>query len=103
MTTCTNVGYEELGCPPLKSIVLAKQRRLYQRLWQERRDMCDNPSVHAVRLTMTFNTPMNTHIDNLKNFVDHVAVGIESQTINCELYIIQKTKLPLNEPLSNTL
>ena len=64
---------------PLKSIILSKQRKLFQRLWKERRNMSDDPWAHTVRLTMTYNTPINTYINNLiNNSVDDVAVGIES-------------------------
>ena len=79
MTTCTDVCYVELGYPPLRSIIMSKQRKLFQRLWEERRGMSDDPWVHAVRLTMTHNTPVSTHINNLiNNSVDDVAVGVES-------------------------
>ncbi len=79
INTCTDVFYVELGSPPLKSIILAKKRKLFQRRWQERGNMSDDPWEHAVRLTTIFNTPMNIHINNMiNNFVDKVAVGIVS-------------------------
>ena len=36
MTTCTDICYVELGLPPLKYLVIGKQRKFFQRLWEER-------------------------------------------------------------------
>ena len=79
MTTYTNVCYVELGSPPLKSLVLSRQRKCFQRLWEERRGMPYDPWVHAVKLTLATNTLTSKHIHSLiNNYVDDVTVGIES-------------------------
>lgn len=75
MTTSTDVCYVQLEYPPLKSTVCIVKTKLFQRLWEERCDMPEGQWAHAVRLTMTHNTPVRTHIDNL---INNVAAGIES-------------------------
>ena len=79
MTTCTDICYVELGYPPLKSLVMARQRKLFQRLWSERCDMLDDPWTHAVTLTLAANTPTTTHVTGLLNDdIDDIKVGIQT-------------------------
>ena len=77
VTTCTEVCHVELGYPPLKAIVLSTQRKLYQRLWEERRDMFDDPWAHTVRLPTAHNTTIRrAHINNLiYSSVDDIAIS----------------------------
>ena len=65
MTTCTDVGYVELGLPPLKYIIRGKQRTFFQRLWEERQHMVDDPWVHAVKLVLATNTTTCKYIRGL--------------------------------------
>ena len=79
MTTCTDVCYAELGYSPLKSLVVARQRKFFQRLWWERRRMSDDPWAHALNLTLATNTPTSKHIQNLiNNSLDDIKAGIQS-------------------------
>ena len=50
ITTCNDLCYLEIGYPPLKDLVLAKQRKFFQRMWTDRSNMTDDPLVHAIRI-----------------------------------------------------
>ena len=103
MTTCTNVCYAELGYAPLKSLVLARQRKFFQQLWGERRRMSDDPWAHTVKLTLATNTPTSKHIQSLiNNSIDDIKVGIESvkQSIINSTSSRRLTYKALNPPLT---
>ncbi len=79
MSTCTDVCYVELGLPPVKYLVMAKQRKFFQRLWDERQLMVDDPWTHAVKLVRATNISTSKYIDGLiRNKIDDVNAGVES-------------------------
>ena len=76
MSTCTDVCYAELGLPPLKFLVMAKQRKFLQRMWGERQLMVDDPWVHAVKLVLETNITTSRYIDGLiDNNIDDAKAG----------------------------
>ena len=77
MTTCTNICYVELGLPPLKYLVINKQRKFFRRLWEERQCMMDDPWAHVVKLVLATNTVTCKHIRGLiSDNINDTEVGL---------------------------
>ena len=47
-TTCNDLCYLEMGYPPMKDLVIAKQRNFFVKMWSERSGMGDDPLTFAV-------------------------------------------------------
>ncbi len=106
MTTCMDVCYVELGYPPLKALVTGSQRKLFQRLWGERRGMSDDLWAHTVRLTLD-----NTRTGEQVNFffffygycplrprVSETACSASARRWRGEVFIVA----PLTRPMLKT-
>ena len=51
LTTCNDLCYVELGLPPLKDLVKAKQRKFFSKMWSERSGMVDDdPLAFAISI-----------------------------------------------------
>lgn len=103
MTTCTDLCYVELGYPPLKYLVKAKQRKFFSKLWNERRGMDDDPWVHATKITLATNTPTARCIKGLiEERCDDVQFGLEhiKQVISTSSSSRRVTYMTLNPNLS---
>ncbi len=77
LSTCNDVCFAELGLPPLRSLVMARQRKFFQSLWCERQHMINDPWVHVVKLVLASNTCTSRHIDSLIH--DNVDDVLESK------------------------
>ena len=49
LSTYSDFSYVELGLPPIKYLVKAKQRNFFQSLWRDRQHMRDDPWAHIVK------------------------------------------------------
>lgn len=68
--------YAELQFPPLKYLVIYKQRKFFHRLWEERQFVVDNPRLHDVKVILAANTSIGKYIDSLIiNKIDGIRVG----------------------------
>lgn len=65
LSTSNDVCFAELELPPLRFLVMARQRKFYQTLWYERQHMIDDPWMHVVKLVFASNTRTSRHIDSL--------------------------------------
>jgi len=65
LTTCNDLCYIEGGFIPLKSIVMARQRKYLKRILTERSSMVDDPLNHALKLIAKSATHTSRTIRNL--------------------------------------
>lgn len=65
MTTYNDQCYLELGLPPLRALIISRQRKFFRCMWRERRAMNDDPWSHAVRLAMEANVPTGRFISDI--------------------------------------
>ena len=65
MTTCNELCYLELGLPPLRALVISRQRKFFRNMWRERQEMDDDPWSYTVRLVMESTTPTGRFISDL--------------------------------------
>ena len=63
----------ESGYPSLRALIKSKQKAFFQNMINERKDMLDDPFMHAVRLTQDKNRTMNGYLERLKNCDDFIA------------------------------
>ena len=63
----------ESGYPSLRALIKSKQKAFFQNMINERKDMLDDPFMHAVRLTQNKNRTMNGYLECLKNCDDFIA------------------------------
>ena len=76
-STCNNLCLVELGCPPLKALVLAKQRKFFAKIWSERSGMLGDPLVHAINITLSQRTSTARYLnDLLHNDVDDIELAM---------------------------
>ena len=78
MTTCNDLCYAELGVPPLKALVMMKQRKFFKSMWNERQHMIDDPLAFAIRTTLNANISTSQYVSQLINQdINDVAVAKE--------------------------
>lgn len=83
MTTFTDVCSLNSGTHHSSPLYFQNRESFFQRLWKVRRDMLDDPWAQAVRLTMTHNTPTNTHINSpINDSVDGIALSIKAMKLS---------------------
>ena len=63
----------ESGYPSLRALIKSKQKAFFQNMINERKDMMDDPFMHAVRLTQDKNRTMNGYLECLNNCDDFIA------------------------------
>ena len=66
-TTNNDICLVELGLPPLRALVKAKQRKFFQKMWLERNDIVDDPLMYAIRLTLTYNDSKSRYLRDMTN------------------------------------
>lgn len=84
-TTCNDLCLMELGYPTLRSLILSKQRKFFSSMWRERKDMCDDPLSHAIKITLSNNTQTSRYVRDLINNNVH---DVENAIENIKLKII---------------
>ena len=62
----------ESGYPSLRALIKSKQKAFFQTMINERRDMVDDPFMHAVRLTQDKNRKMSAYLEGLQNCDDFI-------------------------------
>ena len=67
LTTCNDLCYVEIGYPPLKDLVIAKQRKFFKKMWGERLNMFDDPLVFAIRTVQNAQYKTSNYINGLIN------------------------------------
>lgn len=65
MTTCNELCYLELGIPPLKALVMQKQRKFFRNMWRDRNGMVDDPWLHVVKIVLSSGTATSRYLSNL--------------------------------------
>ena len=83
-TTNNDICLIELGLPPLKSLVRAKQRKFFRKVTQERIELNDDPLLHAINITLSYRDSMSRFVgDLIHNHSDDVNEGLNNlkQTI----------------------
>ena len=77
-TTCNDLCYLELGIPPVKALVMAKQRHFLQTLHRERADNQEDPWNHAVSLSMDARHATGRYLhDLLTTDLDDVRIAMQ--------------------------
>ena len=74
-TTTNDICLVELGLPPVKAFVKAKQRKFFNNMWNERLNMIDDPLKHAMMITCNYNDSISRYIKdciNNDNNVDEI-------------------------------
>ena len=63
----------ELGLPPVSAFVKAKQRKFFNKMWNERLNMIDDPLIHAMKITCNYNDYISRYIkDCIDNDIDEI-------------------------------
>ena len=78
-TTTNDMCLVELGMPPLRALIKAKQRKFFKKIWRERGEMNDDPLIYAMQVVCRYNDSISRYIiDMTTNDRDDVK---EAQTI----------------------
>ena len=84
-TTSNDVCLAELGMPPLRALVKAKQRKFFKKMWLERIDIDNDPLMHVMRIVLSYSDSVSRYLrDMTSDFVDDVG---ETQSQNYKFYI----------------
>ena len=88
-TTTNDMCLVELGMPPLRALIKAKQRKFFKKIQRERIEMNDDPLIYAMQVVCRYNDSISRYIvDMITNDKDDIK---EAQTIfktkNYKLYI----------------
>ena len=76
-TTCNDLCYLEMGYPPLKDLVIAKQRNFFVKMWSQRSGMGDDPLTFAVNTIRNARYRTSHYIDALiTNNVDNIEAAM---------------------------
>ena len=63
--TTNSLCLVELGLPTLKALVIHRQRKYFKIMWDERRNMIDDPFSHALNLVKNSNTATARYVNDL--------------------------------------
>lgn len=63
--TCNDICYLESGYPPLRALVRKRQRDFFQKKWEERKEMNDDPFVFAVKTVLSIRISTRLYVTNL--------------------------------------
>ncbi|KAI3382316.1 hypothetical protein SNEBB_005021 [Seison nebaliae] len=79
MSTCNELCYVELGYPTLKALITNRQRKFFGKMWNERREMLDDPWSYAIRLMQSSGTPTSRYLQDLiENDRDDITESLHS-------------------------
>ena len=87
-TTGNDICLVELGLPPLRALVKAKQRKFFKKMWLERNEMNNDPLMHAMRVTLRYN--------------DAISRYLKDMTTNYRTNDIKEAQVILNASISNS-
>ena len=87
-TTSNDIYLVELGLPPLRALVKAKQRKFFKKMWLERNEMNNDPLMHAMRVTLRYN--------------DAISRYLKDMTTNYRTNDIKEAQVILNASISNS-
>ena len=115
-TTCNDLCLIELDYPPLKALVMSRQRKFFSDVWRERGAMLDDPLSHAIRIVLRNTGPtahfvrdlINENTDDVQVAMDNIKVKVRSSESNrMSMYLsvnpglcgheIYKNKTKINE------
>ena len=71
-TTNNDICLVELNLPPLKSLIVSKQRSFFRKIYHERHDLNDDPLMHAINIVLQYDDSDCRYINDLisSNFDD---------------------------------
>ena len=85
-TTNNDVCLLELGLPPLRALVKAKQRNFFTKMWIERIDFDSDPLMHAMRVVLGYGDSMSRLVRDLStvntNDVEEAKNIMKSKILN---------------------
>ena len=64
-TTTNDVCMIQLGLPPLRALIRAKQRTFFKNMWTQRNAMNDDPLIHVMKMTLRYNDTRFRYISDL--------------------------------------
>ena len=64
-TTTNDVCMIQLGLPPLRALIRAKQRTFFKNMWTQRNAMNDDPLIHVMKMTLRYNDTGSRYISDL--------------------------------------
>ena len=72
-TTNNDICLVELGFTPLQALVKAKQRPFFQKMWLERNAIVNDPLMHAIQVTLSYNDSMSRYLrDMTRNNINDI-------------------------------
>ena len=98
-TTRNDLCLLESGYPPLVSLVKAKQRKFFRKMWIERHDMPDDPLIYVLNQCMYNNTSTSRLLhDFVNNDVDDVEKAFED--LKASVILMESPKAQLYRALN---
>ena len=71
-TTTTDIVLLESDYPSLQALIKSRQKVFFEKMIKERENMCDDPFMHVLQLTMDKNTKMGAYIRSLSTCPDFI-------------------------------
>ena len=90
-TTTNTLCLIELGLPPLKALIMQRQRHFFKNMWAERGDMFDDPFRYAMLLVRNSRTPTSRFLNDLIDR-DVDDIGQSMNNLHQEVIDSQKSK-----------
>ena len=87
-TTTNDICMVELGLPPLKALVISRQRNFFKKMWLERNGMDDDPLIYGMQLLFRYNDAVSRLV---RGFTMNDTNDIENAINKLKTNIIQNT------------
>ena len=87
-TTNNDICLVELGMPPLRALVKSKQRNFFNKMWLERNEIDNDPLMHAMNLTFSYNDSISRYLTDLStiyiNDIGDAQSNLRTKILNSE-------------------
>jgi hypothetical protein len=99
-TTACDLSLIEAGLPTLAARLKTTQKRCIEKLWDERREMADDPLAYALQLAKDGRTPCARYIDSLNQFSEEAARDALIARVRASTRTKYKTYVEINPTLT---
>ena len=87
-TTNNDICLVELGMPPLRALIKAKQRKFFNKMWLERNELDNDPLMHAMKITLSYNDYVSRYLTDLStsyiNDIRDAQYNLKTKILNSE-------------------